>query len=91
MINRTEYLDDHGLQVDPLFDIVDGLHKELEAKDQKIKEISNALVKHLHEEDSYIDEIEANKKEIVVLKKRIEWWKGNYKIIKDRLLTKEDR
>ena len=30
MINREEYLDDHGLQVDPLFDMVDEYQSKIE-------------------------------------------------------------
>jgi N6-adenosine-specific RNA methylase IME4 len=30
MIDREKYIDDYGLQIDPLFDIVDDAHAEIE-------------------------------------------------------------
>lgn len=41
MIDRNEYLDDYGTQVDPLFDIIDGLEKQLEAKDKEIAKLES--------------------------------------------------
>lgn len=71
MINREEYLDDYGLQVDPLFDLVDGLHKELEAKDKKLIASRKATHGYIERQDKVIDEqsdqLEANKKEIAEL------------------------
>lgn len=38
MINREEYLDDYGLQVDPLFDIVDKKDQQLDQANTTIKD-----------------------------------------------------
>lgn len=71
-------LRDDGKVIDNFVDELNSQAKELEAKDKKIEEqakrnirISNALVKHLHEEDSYIDEIEAKDKLIADLKEKL--------------------
>ena len=47
MINRLEYILDYGIQVDPLFDMVD----ELEAENQRLKKIEAAAVEYVR--DSY--------------------------------------
>jgi len=39
VINRSEYIDDYGLQIDPLFDIVD-------EKDKRIKDLEKELQKY---------------------------------------------
>lgn len=64
MINRDEYIDDYGLQVDPLFDLVDQLQKEAEEADKEIEETQAAsdVWKELAMEKS--KEIEDKKKVI---------------------------
>ena len=61
MINREEYLDDYGTQVDPLFDMVDELQKENEALKGSIRDL-------LDNENTYrMSKYEAKSEELMTL------------------------
>jgi len=69
MINRTEYIDDYGLQLDPLFDMFDELQAQLVlANKESSANVENALnhYSRAKQAEAKLDEVSILADEILV-------------------------